>query len=93
MLKNLNLTRGLIFSQAVLLKLTEKGMLREDAYQIVQTSAMKVWEDSSKNFKDEISNSPEVKKFLSNKEIGELFDTSKLLKNIDYIFKRSVNLN
>ncbi|NJD23244.1 MAG: adenylosuccinate lyase [Melioribacter sp.] len=93
MLKNLNLTRGLIFSQTVLLKLTEKGMSREDAYQIVQTSAMKVWEDSSKNLKDELSNSPEVKKFLSNKEIGELFDTSKLLKNIDHIFKRSVNLN
>ena len=93
MLKNLNLTRGLIFSQTVLLKLTEKGMSREDAYQIVQTSAMKVWEDSSKNLKDELSNSPEVKKFLSNKEIAELFDTGKLLKNIDYIFKRSVNLN
>ncbi|MFA5804677.1 MAG: adenylosuccinate lyase [Melioribacteraceae bacterium] len=93
MLKNLNLTRGLIFSQTVLLKLTEKGMSREDAYEIVQTSAMKVWEDSSKNLKDELSNSSEVKKFLSLKDIDELFDPGKLLKNVDYIFSRSVEMN
>ncbi len=93
MLKNLNLTRGLIFSQTVLLKLTEKGMSREDAYQIVQTSAMKVWEDSSKNLKGELSNSSEVKKFLSQKDIDELFDPRKLLKNVDYIFSRSIELN
>ena len=92
MLKNLNLTRGLIFSQTVLLKLTEKGMSREDAYQIVQTSAMKVWEDQSKNLKDELSNSAEVKKFFSQKNIDELFDPNKLLKNVDYIFSRSVEM-
>lgn len=90
MLKNLNLTRGLIFSQTVLLRLTEKGMSREDAYQIVQTSAMKVWEDRSKNLKDELSNSLQVKKFLSQKDIDELFDPDKLLKNVDYIFSRSI---
>jgi adenylosuccinate lyase len=93
MLKNLNLTRGLIFSQTVLLRLTEKGMSREDAYQIVQTLAMKVWEDTSKNLKDELSNSSEVKKFLSLKDIDELFDPGKLLKNVDYIFSRSVEMN
>ena len=93
MLKNLNLTRGLIFSQTVLLKLTEKGMSREDAYQLVQTSAMKVWEDSTKNLKDELVNSLEVKKFLSKEEIDGLFDSNKLLKNVDYIFSRSVELN
>ncbi len=90
MLKNLNLTRGLIFSQTVLLRLTEKGMSREDAYQIVQTSAMRVWENTSKNFKDELSNSLQVKKFLSQKDIDELFDPDKLLKNVDYIFSRSI---
>lgn len=93
MLKNLNLTRGLIFSQSVLLKLTEKGMLREEAYLLVQTSAMKVWEDSSKNFKDELSYSSEVKKFLSDKDIDELFDPTKLLKNVDYIFSRSIEMS
>jgi adenylosuccinate lyase len=93
MLKNLNLTRGLIFSQAVLLKLTEKGMSREDAYAIVQTLSMKVWEDSSKNLKDELLNSSEVKKFLSQKNVEDLFDPDKLLKNVDYIFSRSVEMN
>ncbi len=93
MLKNLNLTRGLIFSQTVLLKLTEKGMSREEAYEIVQTSAMKVWEDKSKNLKDELSNSPKVTKFFTQNELDELFDSNKLLKNIDYIFKRSVEMD
>jgi len=90
MIKNLNLTRGLIFSQTVLLKLTEKGMSREDAYAIVQTSAMKVWEDKSKNLKDELSNSDQVKKYFTNNDLDELFDPDKLLKNIDHIFARSV---
>lgn len=93
MLKNLNLTRGLIFSQTVLLKLTEKGMSREDAYEIVQKSAMKVWEDQSKNLKDELSNSSKVTKYFTQNELDELFDSNKLLKNIDYIFKRSVEMD
>lgn len=90
MLKNLNLTRGLIFSQTVLLKLTEKGMSREDAYDIIQTSAMKVWGDKSKNLKDELSNTAKVTKFLTMHDLDELFDSDKLLKNIDYIFARSI---
>jgi len=53
MLKNLNLTRGLVFSQTILLKITEKGATREEAYKIVQTSAMNVWADQNKNLKDE----------------------------------------
>jgi len=93
MLKNLNLTRGLIFSQTVLLKLTEKGMSREDAYEIVQTSAMKVWEDKSKNLKDELSNSSKVTKHFTQNDLDEMFDPDKLLKNIDYIFKRSVEVD
>ena len=93
MLKNLNLTRGLIFSQTVLLKLTEKGMSREDAYEIVQTSAMKVWEDKSKNLKDELSNSSKVTKYFTQNDLDDLFDPDKLLKNVDYIFARSVELN
>ncbi len=92
MLKNLNLTRGLIFSQTVLLKLTEKGMSREEAYEIVQTSAVKVWEDKTKNLKDELSNSPKVSKYFTPDDLDELFDPDKLLKNIDHIFSRSVDL-
>ncbi len=90
MLKNLNLTRGLIFSQTVLLKLTEKGMSREDAYKIVQTSAMKVWENKSKNLKDELANSSEVTQYFTQSDLDDLFNPDKLLRNIDYIFKRSV---
>lgn len=92
MLKNLNLTRGLIFSQTVLLKLTEKGMSREDAYEIVQASAMKVWEDKSKNLKDELANSSKVNKYFTQNDLNDLFDPDKLLKNVDYIFARSVEL-
>ena len=91
MLKNLNLTRGLIFSQTVLLKLVEKGLTREDAYKAVQDSAMKVWADKSLNLKDELAASASVKELLSQSDLGEIFNPDKMLKNIDYIFARSVD--
>ena len=90
MLKNLEITRGLIFSQTVMLKLVNKGISREDAYKLVQTPAMDVWADDSKNLKDELKNSNEIKKYLSEKEIDDIFDSGKMLKNVDYIFSRSV---
>jgi adenylosuccinate lyase len=90
MIKNLNLTRGLIFSQAILLKLVEKGLSREDAYRIVQTSAMDVWANKDKFLKDELFKSSEVMKIITEKELDEIFDTSKILKNVDYIFQRSI---
>jgi adenylosuccinate lyase len=90
MIKNLNLTRGLIFSQAILLKLVEKGLSREDAYRIVQTSAMDVWANKDKFLRDELFKSSEVMKIITEKELDEIFDTSKILKNVDYIFQRSI---
>jgi len=90
MMRNFNLTRGLVFSQKVLLQLVSKGANREDAYKIVQTSAMKVWADNKLNLKDELLESGEVSEYLSNEEIEAIFDTSKILKNISYIFIRSV---
>jgi len=90
MIKNLNLTRGLIYSQIVLLKLVDKGLTREDAYQLVQKSAMDVWADTNKNLKDELLHSKEILKYLTKKEIEEIFNTDKILKNVDYIFQRSV---
>ncbi len=90
MIKNLDLTRGLIFSQTVLLRLTEKGMTREDAYAFVQKSAMDVWAEQNKNLKDELLNSKDVGKYLTLDEIDELFNPDKLLKNLNYIFARSV---
>jgi adenylosuccinate lyase len=91
MIRNLNLTRGLFFSQTVLLRLTEKGITREEAYKIVQSSAMEVWANKEKNLKDELINRGEATKYLSVEEIESVFSYDKMLKNVDYIFERSVN--
>ncbi len=88
--RNLNLTRGLIFSQTILLKLIEKGLTREEAYKLVQEKAMKVWEDDSKNLKDELLNSESILKYLSKNEIEETFNYQKMLNNVDYIFNRTI---
>jgi len=88
MLKNLNLLRGLIFSQQVLLTLVEKGLTREEAYQIVQEKAMKVWEEENLQFKDVLSSDERVKKYLSKEELEALFDIEKYLSRVDYIFSR-----
>jgi adenylosuccinate lyase len=92
MIKNLELTRGLVFSQTILLRLVNKGVTREDAYKMVQSPAMDVWADKTKNLKDELINSKDVVKYLSEDEINEVFDKEKMLKNVDYIFARSVEL-
>ncbi len=90
MIKNLNITRGLVFSQTVLLKLVNKGATREDAYRLVQTPAMEVWADQNKNLKDELINSVEVSKYLTKEEIEEIFSNSDTLKNVDFIFSRTI---
>jgi adenylosuccinate lyase len=90
MLKNLGITRGLIFSQTVMLKLVNKGVSREDSYKMVQTPAMAVWADESKNLKDELLNSDEIKKYLSADDIEDIFDYNNMLKNVDYIFSRTI---
>ena len=87
MKNNLNLTNGLIYSQRVLLSLTEKGVTREDAYKMVQRNAMKVWKEK-KDFYNELLNDGEVMKYLSEKELKQLFDINYHLKNIDFIFDR-----
>ena len=91
MKRNLELTRGLVFSQTVLLKLIDKGITREDAYNIVQTSAMDVWADKNKNLKDELMKSETVMKHLSKKEVEQIFSAGKMIENVDYIFNRSIN--
>jgi adenylosuccinate lyase len=90
MFHNLNLTRGLIFSQKVLLKLIEKGAAREEAYKMVQDSAMKVWNDKDSNLLSELLNSSEIKKYLSPKEIEETFAFDNMLKNVETIFERTI---
>ena len=90
MIRNLNLTRGLVYSQTVLLKLVDKGLTREEAYKVVQTAAMEVWANQEKNLKDELLKSREVLKHLRESELNEIFNSSKILKNVDYIFNRTV---
>lgn len=90
MITNLNLTRGLVFSQTLLLRLVNKGISREEAYKIVQTCAMDVWADKNKNLKDELLKSEEVKKYLSKNEINEIFNSNQMLKNVDFIFNRTI---
>jgi adenylosuccinate lyase len=90
MRKNLNITRGLVFSQTVLLKLIDKGLSREDAYRIVQSSAMEVWANEGKFLKDELFKSKEVMSYITQNELEEIFNSDKILKNVDYIFKRSI---
>lgn len=92
MKENLNLTRGLVFSQTVLLKLVEKGISREEAYSLVQEPAMKVWSDKSKNLHSELLNSEKVISIISKEELDYIFNSNQMLKNIDYIFSRSVEM-
>ncbi len=87
MLKNLNLMRGLIFSQRVLLELANKGASREDAYAMVQRNAMKVWEEG-KDFQSELKNDADVLRYLSTDEITAAFDINYHLKHVDTIFTR-----
>ena len=88
MQKNLNLLRGLIFSQQVLLALVERGMTREEAYKVVQEKAMKVWQDETLNFKDLLLQDERVASLLLPSELDALFDVKKYLQHVDYIFER-----
>ena len=87
MLSNLNKFRGLIHSQRVLLALTQKGISREDAYNLVQRNAMKVWEDG-KDFLTELKADADVKAALTDAEIEDKFDLGYHTKHVDTIFAR-----
>ena len=87
MMKNLNLMKGLIYSQRVLLHLATAGASRENAYVLVQRNAMKVWEEG-KDFQTELLNDQEVRQYLSESEIREAFDLAYHLKHVDTIFMR-----
>ena len=84
---NLNKFDGLIFSQGIMLKLTQKGVKREDAYKVVQKNAMEVWKNK-KNFYNLLIKDKYIKKYLSNSEIKKLFDLNSHKKYINTILKR-----
>jgi adenylosuccinate lyase len=99
MMKNLNLTGGLVFSQRILLELPLKGVSREDAYKIVQRNAMKVWADLQQGkpalnenkeslYLQNLLSDEDLRAKLSEKEIRECFDYTYYTKNVDKIFKR-----
>ena len=87
MAKNFNLTRGLVFSEKILLALTGKGISREDAYQIVQKNAMRTWEEGI-DFKRLILEDDKIKERLNPEEVEKLFSPDSLLKQVGEIFAR-----
>lgn len=89
MMRNIERSKGLIFSQPVLLALAKKGLKREEAYKIVQTTAMAVWETPDGNFKKAITANAEVTSRLSMEEIEECFDLKHSMKHIEYLFERA----
>lgn len=84
---NMEKTRGLLFSQKILLAIVDKGLTREEAYEIVQTAAMNTWADPQKNLKAEVladSRNP-----LSEQELTEIMDYKHYLKYLDDIYART----
>jgi adenylosuccinate lyase len=87
MLANLKKSGGLFFSQQVLLALTGKGLIRDQAYRLVQRNALKAWNEDL-SFKDLLLGDPDIGRHLSAQEIEGLFDLGYHLKHIDTIFAR-----
>ena len=87
MWENIESSRGLIFSQRVLLELVEKGLAREDAYAIVQRNAMTGW-DEGRDFRELIKSDKEAATYLSESELNELFDYGYYTRYVDETFQR-----
>jgi adenylosuccinate lyase len=87
MAANLERSYGLVFSQRVLLALVEAGMLRDDAYRVVQKSAMRAWEEKTQ-FRELLEADPEVTALLPPDTMDELFDPAHHLRHMDVIFER-----
>ena len=87
MQQNLELTRGLIFSQQVLLALARQGVSREKAYQMVQKQAMRAWKEHT-DFRDLMRSDADIARFLGSEDLEELFDVNAQLRHVDTIFAR-----
>jgi adenylosuccinate lyase len=90
MLKNIDLTRGLAYSGQLLLDLTRKGVVREEAYRWIQRCSMKVW-DEDKDFLQVLQEDPDITKVLSREEIRSVVNPQLQLRNVDAIFSRVFN--
>jgi len=84
---NLALSRGLIFSQSVLLALVQKGLSRDEAYRLVQRPAMKVWEEGGE-FAETVAQDPDIAQYLGKEELAQLFDLRRHLRHVDDLFRR-----
>jgi adenylosuccinate lyase len=87
MMKNLESTGGLVFSGQLLLDLVEAGMLREDAYRVVQANAMRAWKEDL-NFRELIMSDPEITAKVKRGTLEHAFDLQRPLRNVDKIFRR-----
>ncbi len=87
MWRNMESTRGVLFSQRVLLALVERGLAREKAYHLVQTNAMQSW-DQGEDFRELVRSDPKVLPHMSAHEIDDLFDYSYYLRYVDETFQR-----
>ena len=87
MLENLNLTKGLIFSQEVMLELTKTGLSREKSYKMVQSYAKKCFAENL-NLIDVISSDKQIKSKITPKKLKSIFNYSKHFKNVNFIFRR-----
>jgi len=87
MLENLDMTRGLIFSQRIMIELTNRGLSKEKAYRIVQKNAQNSWQKKI-SFYESLSNDSLINKIISNKDLAKMFDLNYHTKRINLIFKR-----
>ena len=92
MRRNLEMTRGLVFSGQLLLDLAAAGMLREQAYALVQRHAMEAWENDG-DFRAAIEADPEISALLSRDKLAETFSLDRQLRHVDTIFDRVFNRN
>ncbi len=90
MLENLEFSRGLIFSGTLLLALVDNGIVREDAYRLVQTHALAAWEGGD-SLQQRVENDPEISKIVPREKIAAVFDLKKHLAYVDLIFDRAIN--
>ena len=87
MLENLQATRGLIFSGQLLLALTNAGVARETAYELVQRNAMKAWDEDG-DFETSVLADKEIRAHLSEEKIARVFSLDTYLRNVDRVFAR-----
>ena len=87
MAENLELTHGLVYSGELLLELVSRGITREEAYRWVQRNAMRVWDEGG-TFREKVLGDPDIVRACGSSEIDKVFDSTRLLKNVDRIFER-----